>query len=186
MSLRQRLRRPWRTQWTHLRRPGQGWRFRVNQNRSEHCESHIELPVLSRSPVYARQDAEFDQALASFSQAFAAGDAETLVGLFAEDAQALQHEEPTLLGQAAIGQMLTELFAMVDTAAFEVDYDIVDVHGDRAYVMAAFRETLRPKDGTAAIEVDGRLVCFWHRETDGTWRVTRLLTSRASPDRLSS
>ena len=129
---------------------------------------------------------EFDQALTTFSRAFAAGDAKAFVELFAEDARALQHEQPALVGRAAIGHMFTELFAMVDTAGFEVDYDIVDLHDDRAYVLATFRETLRPKDGPSAIEVDGRLVCFWHREEDGTWKVTRLLTGRASPDRIRS
>ncbi len=132
------------------------------------------------------QDPEFDRALATFNEAFAAGDAQTLIDLFSEDAKALQHEESALIGRAAIEQMLTDLFALVDTAAFEVDYDTVDVHHDRAYVLATFHETLRPRDGVApAIDVDGRLVCFWQRDEGGTWRVARLLTSRASPDRTS-
>jgi uncharacterized protein (TIGR02246 family) len=132
------------------------------------------------------QDPAFDRALAAFSQAFAAGDAQTFVDLFTEDAKALLHEESALIGRTAIGQMLTELFAMVDTAAFEVDYDIVDVHDDRAYVLATFHETLQPKDGVAsAIDVDGRLVYFWKRDENGAWRVARLLTSRASSDRMS-
>ncbi|MDP8957842.1 MAG: SgcJ/EcaC family oxidoreductase [Actinomycetota bacterium] len=132
------------------------------------------------------QTPEFHEALTMFSRAFAAGDAEVFVALFADDARVLLHEQSVLVGRAAIGQTFSELFATVDTATFEVDYDIVDVHGDRAYVLATFRETLRPKDGAPAIEVDGRLVCFWHRQEGGTWRVTRVLTGRASPDRLHS
>lgn len=132
------------------------------------------------------QAPDLDRALTTFSRAFAAGDAKAFVGLFAEDARALMHEQPALVGRDGIGQMFTELFAMVDTAGFEVDYDIVDLHDDRAYVLATFRETLRPKDGASAIDVDGRIVCFWHREGDGTWKVTRLLTGRASPDRIRS
>jgi uncharacterized protein (TIGR02246 family) len=127
---------------------------------------------------------DFAEALSTFSRAFAAGDAEVFVGLFADDARVLLHEQPALVGRAAIGQMFTELFAMIDTGGFEIDYDIVEVHQDRAYVLATFHETLRPKDAAPAIEVDGRLVCFWHRHEDGTWRVTRVLTGRASPDRL--
>lgn len=132
----------------------------------------------------SRPTSEFDQVLATWTRAFAAGDTEIFIGLFAEDAQALMHEQPALVGKAAIGQMFRQLFAMVDTAGFEVDYDVVDVHCDDAYVLAPFRETLRPKDGGPSIEVDGRLVCFWHR--DGSWKVTRLLTGRSSPERIRS
>lgn len=128
---------------------------------------------------------EFDKALATFNLAFAAGDAEVFVHLFADDAQVLLHEQPAVVGRAAIGKMFTELFATVDTSGFEIDYDILDVHADRAYVLAAFRETLRPKQGSPSIEVDGRLVCIWHRGEVGTWLVTRVLTGRASPDRIN-
>jgi len=132
------------------------------------------------------KDTRFDEALATFSRSFATGDGETFVGLFADDAKALLHEEPALEGAAAIREMFMGLFAMVDTAGFEVDYDTIDVQGDRAYVLASFRETLRPKDGTSAIRVDGRLVCFWRRAEDGRWQVTRVLTGRAAPDRIGS
>jgi uncharacterized protein (TIGR02246 family) len=127
---------------------------------------------------------DFEEALSTFSRAFAAGDAEVFVDPFADDARVLLHEQPPLVGRTAIGQTFTELFATVDTGGFEIDYDIVEVHHDRAYVLATFHETLRTKGGAPAIEVDGRLVCFWHRHEDGTWRVSRVLTGRASPDRL--
>lgn len=132
------------------------------------------------------QSPDFSMALATFTQAFAAGDAEHFVGFFADDARVLLHEQPALVGRAAIGQAFAQLFATVDTGGFEVEYDIGDLHDDRAYVLATFRETLRPRDGAPAIEVDGRLVCFWHREKDGTWKLTRVLTGRASPDRIHS
>lgn len=103
---------------------------------------------------------EFDKALTTFNRAFAAGDAEPFIGLFAEDARVLLHEHPALVGRADIGQMFIELFATVDTAGFEVDYNIVDFHDDRAYVLATFRETLRPKDGAPAIASRGGWCAF--------------------------
>ena|GEM_PF-1278228 len=69
---------------------------------------------------------------------------------------------------------------------FEVDYDVVDVHNDRAYVLAAFREVLRPKADGPATEVDGRIVHVWQREANGTWKVTRVLAGRVSPNRIRS
>jgi hypothetical protein len=62
----------------------------------------------------------------------------------------------------------------------------VDLHDDRAYVLAGFTETLRPRDGGPGIEVDGRLVYFWRMEPNGRWTVTRVLTGRVSPDRVAS
>jgi hypothetical protein len=73
---------------------------------------------------------EFDKALTTFNRDFAAGDAEPFVGLFAVDDRVLLHEHPALVGRADIGQMFIEPFATVDTAGFEVDYDIVDFHDD--------------------------------------------------------
>lgn len=127
-------------------------------------------------------DPDFDLALASFNRTFAAGEAAALGEYIAEDAAALMHEQPALVGRAAIEEAFRELFAAVDTSAFEVDYRVVDVHGDRAYVLASFTETLQPKEAGSAISVDGRLVYFWRREADG-WRLTHLLTGRAAPDR---
>lgn len=104
------------------------------------------------------KNTRLDEALTTFSRSFATGDGETFVGLFTKDAKALLHEEPALVGAAAIRDMFMRLFAKVDTAGFEVYYDTIDVQGDRAYVLASFRETLRPKDGTSAIRVDGRIL----------------------------
>ena len=129
---------------------------------------------------------EMDQAPTTFNRAFAAGDTEPFVGLFAEGTRVLLQEHPALVRRDDIGQMFIELVAMVDTAGFEVDYVIVDFHDDRAYFLATFRDTLRPKDGAPCNLVVGRLVCFWRREEDGTWQVSRLLTGPASADRILS
>ncbi|MGH8925317.1 MAG: YybH family protein [Acidimicrobiia bacterium] len=125
---------------------------------------------------------ELDKALAAFSQTFSTGDGDGFLALFTDDAEVLLHEQPKLVGTAAIREMFIELFATIDTSEFEIDYDVVDIHGDRAYVLAAFRETLQPKAEGPAIVIDGRIVCFWQQEPDKEWKVTRVLTGRAGPD----
>lgn len=129
---------------------------------------------------------DFTETLDKFSRAFGSGDSKAFSACFAPDAQVLLHEQAALVGRDVITESFTALFAMIDTSAFEIEYDVVEVHGDRAYVLARFTETLRPRDGSPAIAVDGRLVCFWRREQDGTWKLSRAVTGRASPDRVAT
>jgi uncharacterized protein (TIGR02246 family) len=125
---------------------------------------------------------DFAAALTTFSDSFAAGDVDRFLELFADDARVLLHEQPALLGLPAISESFVELFAGVDTSAFAIELDVVDVSGDRAYVLASFTETLVIRDGPT-VDVDGRIVIYWRRDPDG-WRVIRVLTSRAAPDRI--
>jgi ketosteroid isomerase-like protein len=94
----------------------------------------------------------------------------------------LLHEEPALEGLEAIRASFAGLFAAIDTSAFVFKPDVTDVGADRAHVLASFTETLTPRQGGPAIEVNGRIVLFW-RLVDGQWRLIRVLTSRAAPDR---
>ncbi len=120
--------------------------------------------------------------LADFDTAFRAGDARTFEAFFAEDARVFFHERPAIDGRAAIGAVYRSVFDAVDTSAYEADYHSIEVHGDAAYVIADFRETLRPWEAGQSVLVSGRIVLFWRRESDGAWRVTRLLTGRSAPD----
>jgi ketosteroid isomerase-like protein len=58
---------------------------------------------------------------------------------------------------------------------------VVDVHGDRGYVLGSFDEVLRGRGGTTGIRVRGRVVHFWRR-LEGRWRIEMLLTGRSAPD----
>src|SRR3712207_4736946 len=121
-------------------------------------------------------------ALDLFDRAFIEGRAEELGALFADDAQLLLHNQSTIVGQQSITEAFRETFAAFDTSAYEPAYDTVEVHTDRAFVLGAFTEVLRPREGGPGLAVVGRVVLFWRREPDGVWRTTRVLTSRSAPD----
>ena len=121
-------------------------------------------------------------ALDAFDRAFIEGRAEELGALFADDAQLLLHNQPTIVGQQSITEAFRETFAAFDTSAYEPAYDTVELHTHNAYVLASFTEVLRPREGGSGIAVAGRVVLFWRREPDGVWRTTRALTSRSAPD----
>ena len=75
-----------------------------------------------------------------------------------------------------------DAFDGFDTSAYEPRYESIDVHGNRAYVLASFDELLRPRNGQPGILINGRAVHFWRSESDGTWRIVRLLTARSAPE----
>jgi len=116
--------------------------------------------------------------LGSFDRAFIGGRAEELGALFDDDAQLLLHNQAAIVGRQSITEAFRETFATFDTSAYEPNYDMVEVHTDRAYVLGSFTEVLRPREGGPGLAVPGRIVLFWRREPHGVWRVTRALTSR--------
>lgn len=87
------------------------------------------------------------------------------------------------MGSEAVGEAFKNYFDTLDDSSYLPDYDVIDVVGDKAYVMGSFRETLNPSDGGPMISVSGRVVLFWSRFED-RWIITRLLTARSSPDQI--
>lgn len=121
-------------------------------------------------------------ALDAFDQAFAAGDANRLAEQFAEDAELLLLPSEPTVGRAAIRNRWARFFADWDTSQWRTERRIVDVHGDRAYTLADYTETLVhwARESPAQLVV-GRLVRFLRRDADDTWRVTLVLNSHARP-----
>jgi ketosteroid isomerase-like protein len=120
--------------------------------------------------------------LDAFDHAFMEGRAEEVGGLFADDGQLLLHQQPAIVGRQAVTEAFRETFAGFDTSAYRPNYDTVEVHTDRAYVLGSFTEVLRPREGGPGLRVAGRLVFFWRRGPDGGWRITHALSSRSAPD----
>ena len=88
----------------------------------------------------------------------------------------------TVTGREAIRASFGQVFDQFDTSAYQPQYEIIDVRGNRAYVLVSFDEVLRPRDGQPGIRIRGRAVHFWRRERDGAWRILRLLTARSAPE----
>ena len=125
--------------------------------------------------------AEVEGALATFHEAFASGDAEGLTSLFAEGASLLLLHSEAREGRAAILEHWRRLFDAWDTGAWQVEPVIVDVHGDRAYTLSTYTETLVARTGGARRLVVGRLILFFQRGADRAWRVSLALNSHVRP-----
>lgn len=119
--------------------------------------------------------------LTDFDRRFAAGDADALAELFAEDADLLLLHRDPIEGRDAIQAYWRRFFAEYDPGAWATDLRILDVHGDRAYAMAVYSETLVHRGGDPSRMVHGRLVFFLRRDPDDRWRVTMVMNSHVRP-----
>ena len=127
-------------------------------------------------------DGEVGAALDAFDRAFAAGDADAVVELFVEDASLLLLNGPAIRGRAGIHAQWAPSFADWDMSAWATERVVIDVHGDRAYALSTYTETLVHRAGEEqSRSVSGRLVTFLRRVDDGPWLITILLNSHARP-----
>ena len=121
--------------------------------------------------------------LHAFDDAFAAGDAAALAGLFAADARLLLLHAEAIDGRDAIRAHWERLFERYDTSAWRTEPMVIDAYQDRAYTLASYSEILVPRDGGQGQRqlVQGRLVRFLHSDIDGRWRVSLALNSHSRP-----
>jgi uncharacterized protein (TIGR02246 family) len=121
-------------------------------------------------------------ALDAFDQAFAAGDASRLADRYAEDAELLLLHSEAVVGRSAIQDRWARFFTDWDTRAWLTQRRVVDVHGDRAYTVSDYTETLVSRTGERpSRRVVGRVVLFLRQDDDGEWRVTLTLNSHVRP-----
>jgi uncharacterized protein (TIGR02246 family) len=120
-------------------------------------------------------------ALDAFDRAFAAGAPDALTACFADDARLLLLHSPAIDGRSAIRDHWARVFAKYDTSAWRTTVELVERHGDHAYTLATYTETLIEREGAGRFLVSGRLVRFLVRGGDGRWQVTLALNSHVVP-----
>lgn len=107
-------------------------------------------------------------------RAYAAGDAETLAAMFAEDALQMPPNLPALVGRIAIREFWREAFGL-GKWIFTFATQSVDVSGQMAvecgkYVLRFTAGTGAPS-GMKSFEDRGNYLVYWRQESDGQWRV---------------
>ena len=120
---------------------------------------------------------EVRAALDEFDRTFASGDADALAALFADDAQLLLQHGAPIEGRPAILAQWARLFGEFDPALWRADHQIVEVHGDRAYSLSVYSETLVHRGDDPSRLVNGRLVLFQRRDPNGRWRISMAMNS---------
>lgn len=123
--------------------------------------------------VHSRQAREvIDTARAAYWAAHENGDADALADLVTEDAILWAPGMEEVRGRSAIRAAAQAMFTALRVTAFEIDSRELTVHGELAYELATYSETLA-YEGTEPSPVRGRYMIVWKREDDGQWSVHR-------------
>jgi ketosteroid isomerase-like protein len=103
-------------------------------------------------------------------------DFSTLSECVTEDAYLLWPGVEDIVGREAIREAFVSL--AMQTLSWEPEYRVVDVHGDRAYILGRFIERRRYPETGGVERVPGRIVYFGRRQPSGEWLISHVLTSR--------
>ncbi len=124
------------------------------------------------------------QAILEFEQtvfdAQIAGDIDTWMSSFAEDAIVMPPNRPALTNKLAIRQWNTPYFEQFDLHE-ESDEREVEVAGDWAYIRAHWTWTLTPKGGGEAVKDTGNSIWILRRQPDGSWKIARGIYNSENP-----
>jgi uncharacterized protein (TIGR02246 family) len=99
---------------------------------------------------------------------------------YANDAMLLPPNEPPVAGLDAIKPRYQALFSHFDPS-IEGRIDEVCVSGTLAFVRGHNGGRLHARDGGQDRELDDLYLMLLQRESDGLWRISRLIWHRASP-----
>lgn len=107
-----------------------------------------------------------------FAASLEAGDLDRWLALWTDDGIQMPPDEPAAVGKDRIR---IRMAAALDK--FKVDMEIKNEElqhaGDWAYARGTYKATLTPKQGGAAIPIDGKFMTILTRQGDGSWKIHR-------------
>lgn len=130
-------------------------------------------PAPSKSPLEAQAQAWIDY--------FKAGDLDGLMTLYMEDAVVALHGQAVLRGVPAIKAYFAPSIGKTDVE-FELEYELLETHGDLAYLVSKYWFTSRDFESGELVYRDaGRSALVYKKHRDGSWKIA-LDIDQASPD----
>jgi ketosteroid isomerase-like protein len=108
-------------------------------------------------------------------------DCNAMVSATANDGVFEPPNTPSAKGVDAIRAWCLPLFSQMKTKALTVSNKEIDLSGDMAVDRGDFDWTLTPVKGGADVRSVGRYVTIWHRQSDGSWKATRLIWNSSEP-----
>ena len=106
----------------------------------------------------------------AWDKVFNSGDVKGLMALYQEDAVSMPPGAPALLGSKAIGADFKGFFEG-NTAEHQTVNANRYVAGDTVVERAEYTVTIRPKDGSAPIQEEGKHIVVYARQSGGSWKV---------------
>lgn len=112
---------------------------------------------------------------------YKAGDLDGLMTLYMDDAVVALHGQPALRGIPEIKAFFAQSVGKTNVD-FELDYELMETHGDIAYLVSKYWLISRdPESGEVVYRDAGRSALVYKKDRDGRWKIA-LDIDQASPD----
>jgi uncharacterized protein (TIGR02246 family) len=134
------------------------------------------IMAIQQTPATAPAAPDDVQAVRQLSQnwitAVTAKDIDRLVTLVTDDVIFLPPNGRPIQGKEAVRDLYLQLFAQFDVAQSATNEEI-QVTGDWAFSWGSESLVLRPRDGGAAVTLEGKGLTILRRQSDGSWQFAR-------------
>jgi len=117
----------------------------------------------------------------AYVAAMRASDCGAFLRVVADDAVFAPPNVPIVSGKAAVGGWCEAGVREAKTTAASASDRGVTLAGDWAIEHGRFDQSLVPVAGGGLIRAQGSFVAIWHRQADGTWKVTRDIWNSSQP-----
>ena len=115
-----------------------------------------------------------------WAEYYKAGDLDGLMTLYMDDVVVALHGQPALYGKAAVRDYFSTRIGKAETV-FELDYELVEVHGDIAYIISKYWLHATDRDSGEVYKDAGRSLLVYKRAADGRWKIAADI-DQATPD----
>ncbi len=115
-----------------------------------------------------------------WAEFYKAGDLDSLMTLYTDDAIVALHGQPALYGKDAIRQYFSTRIGTADTE-FELDYELEEIHGDIAYIISKYWLVATDRETGDTYKDAGRSLLVYKRGPDGNWLIAADI-DQATPD----
>lgn len=128
----------------------------------------------AEKPVSAAERHAVEQAMRDYAKTLRVGTPDEVAACYTADGELLLPGLDPLHGREAIRAFLAPLAAATEVESVDIESQLVEVHGKSASQWGKYHQVAGEK-GKAKQQFRGRFAALWHRETDGHWRLDRLM-----------
>lgn len=115
-----------------------------------------------------------------WAEYYKAGDLDSLMTLYTDDAIVALHGQPALYGKQAVREYFSTRIGTADTE-FELDYELEEIHGDIAYIISKYWLVAKNNETGETYKDAGRSLLVYKRGPDGNWLIAADI-DQATPD----
>lgn len=113
--------------------------------------------------------------------AYRSSDCAAMVSMVANDGVFEPPNTPSAKGVDGIRAWCTPLYNAMKTKTLIASDKNIDLSGDIAVDHGDYDWTLTPVKGGADVHMKGRYLTIWHRQSDASWKATRLIWNSSEP-----